>query len=141
MKLKASWERAWNLGKEMSVQYDTEWAATNALPYSILEDMMDIVGFEQFFHAGFVGREPEWVEAIRYGEIPAEGRSMNWADHTWEPGVSVVKIIRTPEDENYESIYDVTVGWQGREKIKVAGWWLGLTGSDGEATLLGCVKA
>lgn len=138
MTLKKSWERAWNLGAEMAKTYDTEDAAVNALSMDDLEDMAMRVGFEQFFHAGFVGREPEWVEAIRYGDIPEDGYSINWADGSKEPGVSVVKIIRTAEDADYASIYAVTC--QDRELVKVAGWWLGLTGSDGEATLLGCVR-
>ena len=140
MTLKKSWERAWNLGAEMAKTYDTEEDAMYALPMDALENMETVNGYEQFFHAGFVGRKPEWVEAIRYGEIPEAGYSINWADGTKEPGVSVIKIIRSEDDANYSSIYDVTLGAQGRELVKVAGWWLGLTGSDGEATLLGCVR-
>ena len=140
MKLKKSWERAWNLGAEMAKDYEYENEALNSLSLDQLEDFSYIVGYSQFFHAGFEGREPEWVEAIRYGEIPEEGRSINWAENKWEPGVSCVKIIRTEDDGDASSLYDITLGWQGREKIRVAGWWLGLSGSDGEPTLLGCVR-
>lgn len=140
MKLKKSWKRAWNMGAEMSKIYDSETEAIYSMPLDQTEDFACIVGFSQFFHAGFVGREPEWVEAIRYGEIPEEGRSINWAENKWEPGVSCVKIIRGGDDCDDSSLYDITLGWQGREKIRVAGWWLGLSGSDGEPTLLGCTK-
>lgn len=139
MTLKKTWQEAYDMGAKMAEEYDNENAALWALPYGALD--FEIVGVDQFFHAGFIGREPEWVEAIRYGEIPEEGRSINWAEHSWEPGVSCVKIIRSEADVEAASLYDYTLGAFGdREKIRVAGWWLGLSGSDGEPTLLGCVK-
>jgi hypothetical protein len=92
--------------------------------------------YDAFFRAGFVGREPEYVEAIRYGDIPDCGRSINHADNCYEDGVSCVKIIRTADDINYQSIYDVTLGYQGFKKTVVAGWYLGGSGSDGEPLLL-----
>lgn len=138
MELKKSWKRAWNLGREMSEKYSDEESALRDMDMDTLSDFNFIHGFSSFFHAGFIGRDPEWVEAIRYGEIPENDYSINWADHTAEPGVSCVKIIRSESDANYASIYDVTCC--DRELIKVAGWWLGISGSDGEPTLLGVVK-
>jgi hypothetical protein len=140
MELKKSWARAWEMGSKAAKEYDSEDAAIWAMDMDTLENFECIHGFGAFFHAGFIGRKPEWVEAIRYGEIPASGYSINWADGSAEPGVSCVKIIRNGDDENCDSIYDVTLGWQGRDKIRVAGWWLGLPGSDGEPCLLGAVK-
>lgn len=140
MELKKSWRRAWDLGAEDSKRFSSEEDALRSMDMDQLEIIADVDGCSQFYHAGFIGREPEWVEAIRYGEIPAAGYSVNWADGTAEPGVSCVKIIRNEEDANIDSIYDVTLGWQGREKIRVAGWWLGLSGSDGEPCLIGAVK-
>ena len=140
MELKKSWARAWKMGREAAKEYSSEETALQAMDIDTLEDFEYIHGFGAFFHAGFIDRKPEWVEAIRYGEIPASGYSINWADGSAEPGVSCVKIIRNEEDENIDSVYDVTLGWQGREKIRVAGWWLGLSGSDGEPCLLGAVK-
>lgn len=138
MELKKSWKRAWELGRKLANEYSSEEAAMYAMDMDTLEDFATIRGFEEFFHAGFVGREPEWVEAIRYGEIPEDGYSINWADHTAEPGVSCVKILRSAADKDYKSIYTYTCA--DRDLIKVAGWWLGLSGSDGEPTLLGAVK-
>ena len=138
MELKKSWQRAWDMGRAAASEYDTEFEALNAMDLDTLEDFDAIDGFPAFFHAGFIGREPEWVEAIRFGEIPERGYSINWADGTAEPGVSCVKIIRSAEDADYASLYNVTLA--DREMIRVAGWWLGLSGSDGEPTLLGAEK-
>lgn len=138
MELKKCWKRAWTMGQEAAKNYSTEEEALQAMELDELEDFAYIRGFSEFFHAGFIGRIPEWVEAIRYGGIPEEGFSTNWATGAAEPGVSCVKIIRSEEDENAVSIYDVTL--MGREKIRIAGWWLGQSGSDGEPTLLGAVK-
>lgn len=137
MELKKSWKAAWEKGAEMAKAYDSEDAACWAMSMDELEAVSGRFT-SKFFHAGFVGREPEWVEAIRFGEIPECGYSRNWADGSVEPGVSCVKILREAGDEDIEGIYAVTCG--DREKIRVAGWWLGLSGSDGEPCLLGAVK-
>ena len=137
MELKKSWKRAWDLGQKAASEYSTEKEALYAMDSETLESFY-IHGFDAFFHAGFIGRKPEWVEAIRFGEIPEDDYSINWADGTAEPGVSCVKIIRSEEDADIFSLYNLTC--HDRDKIRVAGWWLGLTGSDGEPTLLGVVK-
>ncbi len=90
---------------------------------------------QECFHAGLIGREPEYVEAIRFGEIPECGQSTNWAEGTLENGVSCVKIIRSLEDLETKSIYDATCGWLGAKKYLVGGWYIGRTGSDGEPLL------
>ena len=138
MELKKSWKRAWMMGQEAAKRFSTEEEANQEMDIDTLEDFVYIDGFSAFFHAGFIGREPEWVEAIRFGEIPECGYSMNWAEGKAEPGVSCVKIIRSEEDEKEISLYDLML--MDREKIRIAGWWLGLSGSDGEPTLLGAVK-
>lgn len=138
MELKRIWQTAWDMGARAAQEYESEKDAINAMDMDTLENFAYCDGFSAFFHAGFTGREPEWVEAIRFGEIPERGYSVNWADGTAEPGVSCVKIIRNEEDEKELSLYDVTL--MDRDRIRVAGWWLGLSGSDGEPTLLGAVK-
>lgn len=131
--LKKSWQRAWNLGKEYAKRFDDETSALNAMPMDELEDFACIDGFSEFFRAGFTGREPEWVEAIRYGDIPKCGYSINYADNKREPGVSCIRIIRKQGDEDYNSVYDVTLGiGDDRDKIRIHGWYLGGVGSDGE---------
>ena len=138
--LKKCWKKSWELGAKYAAMYDSEREAVEAMPFSETEYIFaDRDGCAQFFHAGFVGREPEWVEAERFGDIPECGFSINWAENQWEPGVSVVKIIRTEDDAHYAG--DTLYNMMGREKIRVAGWWLGLCGSDGEPTLLGCERA
>lgn len=137
--LKKCWKRSWELGAEYAVKCESEEEAIWRMPADVEAYIFaDHDGCYQFFHAGFVGREPEWVEADRFGDIPESGFSFNWAENKWEPGVSVVTIIRNTRDEAYadNTLYSML----GREKIRVAGWWLGLTGSDGEPTLLGCER-
>ena len=96
---------------------------------------------DTFYHAGLINRKPEWVKAIRYGEIPENGRSMNHASNMPENGVSCVKIIRNDEDLNYQSIYDFTQGAvQKIKKIMVEGWYIGGSGSDGEPLLIEAIK-
>lgn len=139
MTLNKSWQQAYDLGAEMADRFDSEREALNSLSFDQLEDFM-AVGYGEFFHAGFIGREPEWVTAFRYGEIPEEGRSINWAENKWEPGVSVVAIINDVEDAECLTTKQVVYSMMGRERIIVQGWYLGNYGSDGEPTLWGCVK-
>ena len=97
--------------------------------------------WEWIVQSGFAGRRPEFVRAIRYGEIPKSGRSTNHATGELEKGVSAVKIIRKPEDFNKKSIYDATLGWQDISKSIIEGWYIGSYGSDGEPLLIDPQKA
>ena len=94
---------------------------------------------EQFYKAGFYGDEPRYVEAIRFGRIPENGRSMNHAEGKYEQGVSVVAILEDGAKETDQSIYDVIKGafGFGSKKYVIAGWFLGRRGSDGEPLLVG----
>ena len=138
MKLKKSWQKAWDLGRAAASEFSSEEEAVNAMDMDTLEDFGLIDGFPAFFHAGYINRKPEWVEAIRFGEIPDRGYSINWSNGEAEPGVSCVKIIRDESDADTKSLYSLTLA--DRDIIRVAGWWIGLSGSDGEPTLLGAVK-
>ena len=94
-----------------------------------------------FFEAGVYGTEPEYVQAVRYGAVPASGRSRNHATGENENGVSVIRILRHAEDFDKPSIYDILLGLQGIEKITVEGWYLGDRGADGEPLLRECKRA
>ena len=127
----------YNLGKSDSLNYSSERAAAEAMSMDTLECMAEgHWSNELWYHAGFIGREPEYVQAVRYGAIPASGRSTNYADGHRENGISCVKIIRTADDANTKSIYDVTLGWQDIGKTIISGWYLGGYGSDGEPLLI-----
>lgn len=95
--------------------------------------------YNEFFEAGRYDFEPRYVKAVRYGEIPESGYSKNHATGETEKGVSVIKIVEST-DEKVESIYDITLGAQGFQKILVAGWYCGDRGSDGEALLINVIK-
>jgi len=101
------------------------------------EERIDLVSEsadQPFFKAGFNGSEPEWVQAVRFGEIPESGRSTNWATGETEYGVSTVYIIREGVAQD-PCIYDVIYGAQDIDKIVIEGWYLGFSGADGEPLL------
>lgn len=133
--------RWYNMGADDAKQFASEDEALRSMDPETLSDM--VTGKwsdETWYHAGFTGRTPEYVSAVRFGAIPADGRSINHADGTAENGVSCVKIIRNAEDASTSSIYDVTLGMQGIKKVTVSGWYLGGTGSDGEPLLIDAVE-
>lgn len=148
--LKESWMQRYEEGKRLSEKYkdysyDSAFRAAMDSDYDIVAGMIEDIEEwgpktqfirEQFFKAGFYGDVPEYVSAVRYGEIPESGRSKNWAEGTLEQGVSVIGIVRKENDFEMKSMYDVTLGMQDIKKYEVRGWFLGRTGSDGEPLLL-----
>lgn len=137
MELNNRQKKWFNLGTEMAKEFDNERCALNAMDENTLEDLaLGTWSNEVWFHAGFIGREPEYVQAVRFGSIPEGGRSKNHAEGSFEKGISCVKIIRTDADKDVKSIYDVTLGYQGIDKIVISGWYLGGSGSDGEPLLV-----
>lgn len=135
-------QRKWyDLGVEMAKEFDSEEAAGYALDSETLEELaLGNWSNNVWFHAGFIGREPEYVQAVRFGTVPSSGRSKNHAEGNFEKGVSCIKIIRTEADKDTKSIYDVTLGYQGVEKVIIGGWYLGGSGSDGEPLLVDAAK-
>lgn len=104
-------------------------------PYTTEKMMQWDYAAHRFYEAGFAGEDwPEMVQAIRYGDIPKNGQSINWAENRYECGVSCVKIVRQPEDLSYSSVYDVTLC--DREKYLIEGYYFHDTGSDGEPLLV-----
>ena len=102
-----------------------------------VEDIMDAIDSSDnlFFDAGITGYTPEWRVGYRYGEIPADGKSTNWATGEQERGVSCTAL-----DNDKPSIYDHIYGLQDIKKIKIAGWYTGAHGSDGEPLLINPIK-
>jgi len=138
--MKKCWKKSYEMGVECAKRFDYENEAFRAMsPADLAYVFGDMDGCAQFFHAGFEGREPEWVEAYRFGELPTGCYSINWVEHKWEPGISCVCIIRDEETAKKDA-ENTLYAMLGRDLIRVGGWWLGLSGSDGEPTLLGCVK-
>lgn len=146
MELSAKQNKYLALGAEAKSQYDgyafraflraAIWDESWRNVIDVLEDDFEA---DQFFKCGFYGDIPEYVTALRYGEIPASGRSTNWAEKTLEQGVSCLCICDGVK-ENRNTFYDGVYGLQGTEKIKVQGWFLGRTGSDGEPLLYGAER-
>ena len=131
-------KRLYDAGAELANQFPG-YCVENALLYLSYDEIQELAENDDaiFFYAGFDGREPEWVTAIRYGEIPASGISTNWATGDSEGGLSVLKIIRKPEDYDLiHPIYEIA----GTKKIVVEGWYFGGYGSDGEPLLHRAVK-
>ena len=143
MELNQIQKEAYEVGKRLAAEFEgySRQMAQRLAPawfYEATEKLRENNTFE-FYMAGFHGIEPEWVEAYRYGEIPESGLSTNWATGESEHGVSCVAIIGE-RNENAKTVYDTIYGLQGIQKIKIAGWNLGFTGSDGEPLLSGAVR-
>ena len=131
MELTKRQNKWYDLGIKMAHKYSSEEESI----YAMSADELEHLEFGRWsnslwFHAGFAGRTPEYVRAIRFGKVPSCGQSKNWASGALEDGTSCVKIIRQEQDETLKSIYDITVGCQGTEKLIIEGWYLGGSGSD-----------
>lgn len=132
---------------ELGCEYNKKGFGINA----IVDDMLcnDPALFDDvfnsrwlcFFYAGVDGVEPEYVKAVRYGDVPESGYSINHATGESECGVSVIRILRRDGDFDKPSIYDILLGMQRMEKIVVEGWYLGDSGADGEPIIRECRKA
>jgi hypothetical protein len=102
---------------------------------------MDDPVLRLFWGAGHEEEQmPRWVEAERYGDLPAEGVSRNYTDDRAEAGVSVARLLDGSDDYNWmmgawgeDSAY-------ARPVRKVAGWLHHDRGSDGEPLLVGAVE-
>lgn len=102
------------------------------LPSEDLE-MFDSRETALFYSAGREGEPmPRWVVAERYGDIPAGGRSKNYADNRMEGGLSVARLL--DGSDNYE--WFRSFGGRSRGKVIVAGWLHFNRGSDGEPLLV-----
>lgn len=139
MELNNRQKKWYNLGVEMAKKFNSEECACREMDGNTLEELaLGTWSNEVWFHVGFIGRAPEYVQAVRFGKIPEGGRSRNHAEGKLEMGVSCVKIVRTDADRDAKSLYDVTLGYQGVEKTVISGWYLGGSGSDGEPLLIDC---
>jgi hypothetical protein len=86
-----------------------------------------------FWEAGFMGEKiPRWVKAVRIGQIPKDGRSYNFADQSFERGVSALNIVG--EDRTDIGTYDL---FNDGERVLIEGWLHYKKGADGEPLLLG----
>jgi hypothetical protein len=89
------------------------------------------------FEAGLNGREkPQWINGWRYGTIPDNGRSMNFAEGRLENGLS---IMATDTGLSTQSMSFEMFGGSRRsgEKIYVSGFLnTNGTGGDGEPLLM-----
>ncbi len=87
------------------------------------------------FLAAGLSREhqPFWTWGWRLGTLPASGRSWNYRDKQWEPGVSMMRVegAYTP----FPVIF-AAFNAAGRSRIYAAGWLvMHRRGSDGEPLL------
>lgn len=132
-------QRMWDKGKAMRDEVGEEYSFRSALRDVSMRDEswadylegMQHDKDEAFFKAGFIDRQPEYVQAVRFGEIPESGKSTNWATMESEGGVSTVGILRDGNTD-IASLYDYIYGVQGTDKLLVEGWYFGFAGSDGE---------
>ena len=82
---------------------------------------------------GFDGKELEYVNGWRYGDIPESGRSWNHMDDEYENGVSLIAL----DDEEKEGITSITEMFlKDRPVVRVGGYYSG-RGIDGEPLVIG----
>jgi len=81
---------------------------------------------------------PMWVKAVRYGNIPACGVSVNYRDDQAERGVSVARLLDDPDAYDWQ---DQLWGADTRPLVTVCGWLHYRRGSDGEPLLVGAEVA
>jgi hypothetical protein len=89
-----------------------------------------------FWEAGFRGLDvPQKVQAERIGEVPKEGRSFNFREQQFEPGVSVLNVVGQKPTDNgtYEK-------FNPGKKVVVEGYLHYKTGADGEPIIVGAKK-
>lgn len=91
-------------------------------------------GYLAFWSHGIRGwPEPEPVFAYRRGELPEGGRSFNYRDRFFEPGVSVTHLEREGDSEPLR----YRAEFKGRPVVRVQGFWReDETGSDSEPLLV-----
>ena len=104
-----------------------------------LPQMVDDDSFAIFWQAGEEGAPlPRWVRGIRYRAVPEDGRSWNSRDKTYEPGVSVARIVGE-RDERTQDDLSLAFIRAGEPTIHVVEGWYSPTwprGGDGEPLLV-----
>jgi hypothetical protein len=85
------------------------------------------------FDMGYNGEELQYVTGWRYGEIPENGRSINFRDQKYEKGVSLMA-IDGEEPTGAARLYEA-FNSLGKQKIRVGGWLVG-RGGDGEPLVI-----
>lgn len=133
-------ERARNAGH--SVRSEPFWNLVLYDEYQDPEvDLKDLASPEMpvsnaFFMAGGAGNPlPSWETGWRYGQLPEGGRSRNFRDDRFEPGVSLAHLdgVGDTSDGTYRLFNN------GGKKVEVAGWLIIPKGSDGEPILVGAI--
>ena len=86
-----------------------------------------------FFEAGVLGASaPRYVTGWRFGSLPT-GSSYNYRDGHPEAGVSLMQIDGEPAVETLFVLFNAA----GRPRVRVGGWLISRTGSDGEPLVVG----
>ena len=128
-----------SLGKRYDYDADRFFAAVRAGEEDVPDwfGMGSTVTAERFFEQGLSGYDmPEYVVAIRIGDVPDSQHSFNFRDQKFEKGVSVLRVLGTKDstDHTYES-------FNPGKRILVGGFRLdGVHGSDGEPLIVGADK-
>lgn len=104
--------------------------------YMTSDDSYRVIQSDEFylwFRLGVEGHEdPEFVTAVRIGEIPKTKVSRNFRDQFQENGVSVLW-IEGDENDRGDGTFEI---FNDGKKIRIAGWRSPWRGSDGEPLLL-----
>jgi squalene cyclase len=92
----------------------------------------------QVVYMGSMGCDaPVYVTGTRLGDIPALGRSYNYADNRAEAGVSMATVDGMPNA--WAGASAMFIAADNRPFVRVGGWLLDKRGSDGEYLVVGAV--
>jgi len=121
---------AYEQGKKAATDYAT---ITDAVYGGAFDGAMDPVE-SIAWTMGFEGRELVEVTGWRYGDIPESGRSVNYIDHSYERGVSLMAL---DGDDMVPAVASIVAS--NRPVVRVRGYLSGY-GYDGEPLVIGAVK-
>jgi hypothetical protein len=90
---------------------------------------------DAFYQSGSQGlAQPSFTRGSRFGDAPKDGRSWNYREQEYEPGVSIARVDH-PDFKDYE--WADMGGNRQRDLRHYEGWLLPLKGSDDEPLMVG----
>ena len=136
-KLSAKYQKAYDFGREVAQKNIDITELAYGMHGEDMREMFDAIMMSHetstLFDLGYDGEELQYVTGWRYGDIPVDGRSINFLDQKYEKGVSLMA-IDGEEPTAAARLYEMFNSW-GKRKIRVGGWLVG-RGGDGEPLVI-----
>ncbi len=125
-------EKAYEAGRQAGKEYATIHDAVYAGAFDGAYHPTESTAWEM----GFNGRELESVVGWRYGDLPQDGRSINYADNSYECGVSLMGLDADGCEHTSPQLEVANIAISNRAIVKVRGYLAGY-GYDGEPLVIG----